>query len=55
MWRGETAPEGIRFGDIVVLEETNRLLPPLAVAFHSLGIPYLLESPGLLSTCEERL
>ena len=47
--------EGIRFGDIVVLERTNRLLSPLADAFGSLGIPYLLESPGLLSTCEGAL
>ena len=44
--------EGIRFGDIVVLERTNRLLPPIATAFDNLGIPYLLESPGLLSTRE---
>jgi len=44
--------EGVRFGDMVVLERTNRLLLPLANAFSSLGIPYLLESPGLLSTCE---
>ena len=47
--------EGIRFRDIVVLERTNRLLPPLADAFSSLGIPYLLESPGLLNTCEGAL
>ena len=44
--------EGIRFGDIVVLERTNRLLPPIADAFDTLGIPYLFESPGLLSTRE---
>ena len=44
--------EGVRFGDIVILERTNRLLPPIAQAFDSLGIPYLLESPGLLSTRE---
>jgi len=44
--------EGIRFGDIVILERTNRLLPPIATAFDGLGIPYLLESPGLLSTRE---
>ena len=44
--------EGIRFGDIVILERTNRLLPPIATAFDTLGIPYLLESPGLLSTRE---
>lgn len=44
--------EGIRFGDIVILERTNRLLPTIAAAFDGLGIPYLLESPGLLSTRE---
>ena len=47
--------EGIRFGDMVVLERTNRLLSPLADAFGSLGIPYLLESPGLFHTCEGAL
>jgi superfamily I DNA/RNA helicase len=47
--------DGIRFGDMVVLERTNRLLNPLADAFASLGIPYLLESPGLLRTCEAAL
>ncbi|MDT7042537.1 UvrD-helicase domain-containing protein [Candidatus Nitronereus thalassa] len=47
--------EGIRFGDIVILERTNRLLPPIATAFDTLGIPYLLESPGLLSTREGAL
>lgn len=44
--------EGIRFGDIVILERTNRLLPPIAAAFDVLGIPYLLESSGLLTTRE---
>ncbi|WP_417377693.1 UvrD-helicase domain-containing protein [Gimesia sp.] len=44
--------EGVRFGDIAILERTNRLLPPIATAFDGLGIPYLLESPGLLSTRE---
>jgi ATP-dependent helicase/nuclease subunit A len=44
--------EGRPFGDIVILERTNRLLPPIATAFDTLGIPYLLESPGLLSTRE---
>jgi ATP-dependent helicase/nuclease subunit A len=44
--------EGIRFGDIVILERANRLLPPIATAFDALGIPYLLESPGLMSTRE---
>lgn len=44
--------EGIRFGEIVILERANRLLSPIATAFDTLGIPYLLESPGLLSTRE---
>jgi superfamily I DNA/RNA helicase len=44
--------EGIRFGDILILERTNRLLPTIATAFDALRIPYLLESPGLLSTRE---
>jgi ATP-dependent helicase/nuclease subunit A len=44
--------EGVRFGDVVVLERANRVLPLIARAFDSLGIPYLLESSGLLSTRE---
>lgn len=44
--------EGTRLGDIVVLERANRPLKSLAKAFETLGIPYLLESPGLLDTCE---
>lgn len=44
--------EGIRLGDIAVLERTNRLLKPVAAALGDLGIPCLLESPGLLSTRE---
>ncbi len=44
--------EGIRLGDIAVLERTNRLLKGVADAFDELGIPYLMESPGLLSTRE---
>jgi ATP-dependent helicase/nuclease subunit A len=44
--------EGIRFGDIAVLERTNRLLKPIAAALGDLGIPCLLESPGLLATRE---
>lgn len=44
--------EGIRFGDIAVLERVNRSLAGLALALESLGIPYLLESPGLLATRE---
>ena len=47
--------EGTRFGDIVILERTNRLLLTLANAFDALGIPYLLESPGLLDTREAAL
>lgn len=47
--------EGIRFGDMVVLERTNRHLIPLGDALNSLGIPYLLESPGLLQTREGAL
>lgn len=44
--------EGVRFGDIAVLERTNRHLISLADALDSLGIPYLMESPGLFSTRE---
>ena len=44
--------EGIRAGDIVILERLNRMLPPLARALDRLGIPCLYESPGLLSTRE---
>lgn len=44
--------EGTRLGDIAVLERTNRLLKGVAHAFDKLGIPYLMESPGLLSTRE---
>lgn len=44
--------EGIRLGDIAILERTNRLLKPIAAALGDLGIPCLLESPGLLSTRE---
>ncbi len=44
--------EGMRFGDIAVLERTNRLLEPIAAALGHLGIPCLLESPGLLATRE---
>lgn len=44
--------EGIRLGDIAVLERTNRLLKPIAAALGNLGIPCLLESPGLLATRE---
>ena len=44
--------EGIRLGEIAVLERTNRLLKPIAAALGDLGIPCLLESPGLLATRE---
>ncbi len=44
--------EGTRFGDIVILERTNRLLPPIADALDELDIPYLFESSGLFSTRE---
>ena len=47
--------EGIHFGDIAILERTNRLLAVIAAAFDDLGIPYVLESPGLLSTREGAL
>lgn len=44
--------EGVRLGNIAVLERTNFKLEELAVALDALGIPYLIESPGLLSTRE---
>lgn len=44
--------EGTRYGDIAVLERSNRQLATLASSLDDLGIPYLLESPGLLSTRE---
>ena len=44
--------EGIPCGHIAVLERTNRLLIELAKALEAVGIPYLLGSPGLLSTRE---
>ena len=47
--------EGVRYGDIAVLERSNRQLAALADSFDDLGIPYLLESPGLLSTREGAL
>lgn len=47
--------EGIRYGDIAVLERSNRQLAALATSFDALGIPYLLECPGLLSTREGAL
>lgn len=47
--------EGVRFGDIAVLERGNAQLKSLANAFDELGIPYLIESPGLFSTREGEL
>jgi ATP-dependent exoDNAse (exonuclease V) beta subunit len=47
--------EGVRWGDIAILVRTNRALTPLAHALESLGIPCLLETPGLLSTREGAL
>jgi superfamily I DNA/RNA helicase len=47
--------EGVRYGDIAVLERSNRQLDTLAMSLDDLGIPYLLESPGLLSTREGAL
>ena len=44
--------EGIRLGDIAILDRTNPRLKPIAAALEDLGIPCLLESPGLLSTRE---
>lgn len=47
--------EGVRLGDIAILERANRLLSEVATQLDSLGIPYLMESPGLLSTREGAL
>ena len=47
--------EGIRLADMVVLERSNAALGDLAAALDDLGIPYLLESPGLLGTREGAL
>lgn len=44
--------EGTPYGDIAVLARTNGGLAELAAALESLGIPYLLESPGLFATRE---
>lgn len=44
--------EGHRFGDIAILERSNRSMQPIAAAFDELGIPYLLASAGLFSTRE---
>ncbi|WP_149496416.1 UvrD-helicase domain-containing protein [Roseiconus lacunae] len=47
--------EGTRFGDIAILERGNAQLTRLGVALDEVGIPYLLESPGLFSTREGQL
>ncbi|MEX1028042.1 MAG: UvrD-helicase domain-containing protein [Candidatus Paceibacterota bacterium] len=44
--------EAIRWGDIAVLERSNRGVAQVAEALDQLGIPYLRESPGLLETRE---
>ena len=44
--------EGVPLRTIAVFERANRLLDELAVALNAVGIPYLLGSPGLLSTRE---
>ncbi|MCO6042674.1 UvrD-helicase domain-containing protein [Aeoliella sp. ICT_H6.2] len=44
--------EGIAYRDIAVLARTNLQVSQLAAALDELGIPYLLESPGLLATRE---
>jgi ATP-dependent exoDNAse (exonuclease V) beta subunit len=47
--------QGWACGQIAVLERVNKRLDPLAKCLEDLGIPYLLESPGLLSTREGAL
>ncbi len=47
--------EGTPFGNIAILERGNAQLKSLASAFDELGIPYLIESPGLFSTREGEL
>lgn len=44
--------EGIRLGDIAVLERNNMAIKKLANALEKTGISFLFESPGLLSTRE---
>jgi len=51
----ELYAEGIRFGDIAVLERQNMSLVQLSAALDAIEIPYLLESPGLFSTREGAL
>jgi len=52
---GQLHAEGTPYGDIVVVERTNSKLVALSLAFDELGIPYLLESAGLLNTREAAL
>jgi superfamily I DNA/RNA helicase len=47
--------EGLRLGDIAILERTNSALSDIASALEQAGIPYLLESPGLFSSREGSL
>ncbi len=47
--------EGARFQDIAVLQKTHDQLEQLATAMDEVGLPYLLESPGLFSTREGAL
>ena len=47
--------EGVPLRSIAVFERVNRLLDELANALDAVGIPYLLGSPGLLSTRESVL
>ena len=51
----ELHAKGIRYGDIAIAERTNKSLGRLAEAFDTLGIPYLLESAGLLGSREVAL
>jgi len=47
--------EGTPYGDIAVVERANSKLVDLSESFENLGIPYLLESAGLLRTREAAL
>ena len=47
--------EGTPYGDIAVVERANSKLVNLSASFEKLGIPYLLESAGLLRTREAAL
>ncbi len=44
--------EGVPYGDIAILERTNASLTTLAACCDELGIPYLLDTHGLLATRE---